>query len=77
MREILNMNDISHRMSIGLELYGYERMCKEVISPITLEGSMNEVEYYVRCKYGLGSDRPLTTNHILYQRGLLQLHCKT
>lgn len=77
MREILNMNDISHRMSIVLELYGYERMYSEVIPPITLEGSMNEVEYYVRCKYGKGADRPLIKNNILYQRGLLQLHCNS
>ena len=75
MREILNMNDISHRMSIVLELYGYERMYREVTAPIALEGSMNEVEYYVRCRYGKGSDKPLTKNNVLYQRGLLQLHC--
>ena len=77
MREILNMNDISHRMSIVLELFGYERMYQEVVPPIALEGSMNEVEYYVRCKYGNDVDRPANPNNMLYQRGLLQLHCNT
>jgi len=67
--DVLDIDDIAARQSIVLDMYGYDRVMTEVRPPCYLNGAVNEVEFFARCKYLTGCANEMIGN-VLYIRGL-------
>ena len=73
LREICKIDNIGDRQSIALQLFGFDRMFNYDIPPElpNLEGCLDEVDYYIKYKYGTTKIAP--PNKYMYERGMRKL----